>query len=442
MKIFRFVFYVFFLASCATEPSIIFDENPLENQKEISVTTFGGVKNDVLNAVCKTKDGGYITVGYTQSNSLDISNKTDDSFNFLVLKFSSDNVLEWQQNFGGSKDDIATSVLQTKDGNYAILGHTTSTDLEVSVNNGANDFWFIKISASGSLLWEKSFGFLGADLGTSFIETKDNGFLITGVLDVSASNGQGEAKTTATAHAGGDYWVIKTDNFGNLKWSKFFGGSFTDTPLGIVETPENEFIIAGSSDSEDFNITNNKGGYDFWIIKISNRGKLIWQKSFGGSAIEEARAITTTNDGNFLIVGDTRSSDKDVTKNNGGADIWALKIATDGSIIWQKTFGGSSFDVARAVFKTQDNNFLIAGSSRSLDNNFTNNGQNDALLLKIDNFGNLIWQNTVGGSKIDFLYGITELQNKTIIAVGESSSADFDVAKNNGFADALILKTK
>ena len=147
---------------------------------------------------------------------------------------------------------------------------------------------------------------------------------MTGVLDVSASNGQGNAKSAAMQHAGGDYWVLKTDNSGNLEWSKFFGGSFTDTPLGIVETANNNFIIAGSSDSNDFNIEENKGTYDFWIIKISSLGNLIWEKSFGGSEIDEARAITSTNDGHFIVVGDTRSSNKDISVNNGAADVWVF----------------------------------------------------------------------------------------------------------------------
>ncbi|MFB1040946.1 MAG: hypothetical protein QMC35_10855, partial [Polaribacter sp.] len=166
------------------------------------------------------------------------------------------------------------------------------------------------------------------------------------------------------------------------------------------------------------------------------------EKTFGGSEIDEASAIIAANDGNFIIVGNTRSTDKDVSKNNGAADIWILKVSTEGNLIWEKTIGGSSFDVARAIYKTQDNGFLIAGSSRSLDNGFQNKGQNDALILKIDENGNLLWQKTAGGSEIDFLYDVVELNNKSIIAVGESSSSDQDIPENKGFTDALIIQIK
>lgn len=434
-------FFLFILSfyNCSKD-AVFTDEISLQNEKKANITTFGGTKNDALNAVVKTKDGGYIATGFTQSNNLDITNKTDESYNFLILKFSANHTLEWQKKFGGSKDDRAASIIETTNGNFVVLGYTASADLDVTKNAGAQDFWLLKISEKGDLLWQKTFGFSGADFGTSLLETKNGGFLLTGILDVSASNGQGNLKTTATQHAGGNYWVLKTDNAGNVEWSRFFGGSFTETPLGVVETVENEFIIVGSSDSKDFNITNNKGSYDFWITKISATGNLVWEKSFGGTEIDEARAITATNDGNFIVVGDTRSTDKDVAENNGAADVWVVKFSTEGNLIWQKTFGGSNFDAARAIFKTQNNGFLIAGSSRSLDNNFQNNGQNDALILKIDKEGKLLWQKTIGGSQIDFLYGITALNNNTIIAVGETSSSDFEIPENKGFTDALIIK--
>ena len=142
------------------------------------------------------------------------------------------------------------------------------------------------------------------------------------------------------------------------------------------------------------------------------------------------------------MVGDTRSSDSDIAVNNGAADVWILKISSKGSLLWEQTIGGTSFDVARSVSMTQDQGFVIAGSSRSSDNGFTNKGQNDALILKINSEGVLEWQQTIGGSEIDFLYDAIELDDQTIIAVGESSSSDGDISLNKGFSDGLIIKIK
>jgi hypothetical protein len=442
MKQYVLIFTLAFLSSCSKKDVFEIPEIIQVGANVSLVKTFGGSKNEALSSVTKTTDGGYIVAGFTQSNDFDMTAKTNASFDFLVSKFSSENTLEWQKTFGGTEDDRAADVIQTLDGNFAVLGYRKSSDSNVSENAGNKDFWLLKISTEGNLLWEKTFGFSGADFGTALLETKDGGFLITGVLDVSSSGGQGNAKSTAIQHAGGDYWAIKTNHVGTLEWRRFFGGSFTEIPAGVIETDDHNFIIAGSSDSNDFNISNNKGSYDFWVTKISPMGNLLLEKSFGGSAIDQAYAITATSDGNFIVVGDTRSSDVDVALNYGAADIWIVKFSAEGNAIWEKTIGGSNFDVGRAIFKTQDPGFLIAGSSRSLDNHFENKGQNDALILKIDENGNLLWQKTIGGSEIDFLYDVVELNNKSIIAVGESSSSDQDISENKGFTDALILQLK
>ena len=298
-----------------------------------------------------------------------------------------------------------------------------------------------KLDSDGNISWEKSFGYQGTDTGISVIETNNQGYLITGVLDVTASGGEGNSQRTANRHAGGDYWALKLDNSGNLEWSRYFGGNFTDTPYGAVQTDDNGFIIAGSSDSEDTDISGNIGTYDFWIIKISESGDLVWEKSFGGSQIDEARAIIKTDDGNYIVAGDTRSSDNDISQNKGAADLWLIKISPTGNLIWEKTLGGSSFDVARAIKKTQDNSFLLSGSSRSSDMDVSENkGQNDAWVLKTNNSGNLIWETTIGGSNIDFSYDVAELTSGSIIAVGDTNSTDGDILNNKGFTDLLIIK--
>jgi len=208
---------------------------------------------------------------------------------------------------------------------------------------------------------------LGADIGYTLTQTNDNGYLITGVLDVTASGGQGNSKTSKTLHAGGDYWAIKLDANGTQEWSKFFGGSFTDTPYGVVETNDNSFIIVGASDSDDIDIKNNKGAYDFWVVKIAATGDLIWEKSFGGSKIDEAWGITTTNDNNFIIAGDTRSTDKDVITNNG-----------------QTTVGGANVDIAFDVIQLNDASTIAVGASSSADQDITENkGFTDMLIFKI-----------------------------------------------------------
>ena len=407
------------------------------------ITTLGGSKNESAQAVVNTTDGGYAVLGHAQSMDGDVTNKSNESYDYWVLKFDTTNQLQWQKTYGGSDDDRGTDLIQTSDGGYAVIGKSKSDDLDVSENAGFDDFWVSKLDSSGSISWEYTFGFAGSDTPYSIIQTNDNGYLLSGVLDVSASNGQGDRNSIGSRHAGGDYWVIKLNANGVKQWSNYYGGSFTDTAYDAIQTEDDGYIIIGSSDSDDVDISNPRGSYDFWVIKISDTGTLVWEKSFGGSEIDEAHAISKTADGNYLIVGDTRSSDLDISQNNGAADLWVMKITPDGTLLWEKTLGGSSFDVGRSISKTQDNGFLISGSSRSTNGNLTSNkGQNDAWVVKINSSGNLEWQKTIGGSEVDFFYDVVELNDQTIVAVGDSNSSNEDISENKGFTDLLILKLK
>ncbi|MDG4716163.1 hypothetical protein [Winogradskyella marincola] len=432
-----YCFLILLLTNCSSD-----DSSPANNNNSPEfVKTYGGSKNDSAQSVTAATDGGYIVLGHTQSNDNDITDKQDDSFDYWILKFDANDQLQWQKTYGGSLDDRGNDIIETSDGGYAILGYSFSNNDDASNNAGLQDYWIVKLNASGSILWEKSFGYQGADSGISLIETNDQGFLITGILDVTASGGEGNTQRTANRHAGGDYWALKLDISGNLEWSRYYGGNFTDTPYGVVQTEDNGFIIAGSSDSEDTDISGNIGTYDFWVIKISSSGDLVWEKSFGGSQIDEARAIIKSGDGNYIIAGDTRSNDNDVSQNKGAADLWLIKISPTGNLIWEKTIGGSNFDVARAIENSQNNGFIISGSSRSSDIDVSENkGQNDAWILKTDNNGNLLWETTFGGSNIDFSYDVAELANGSVIAVGDTASNDGDIIENKGFSDLLIIK--
>ncbi len=411
--------------------------NSIQTLVPTFIKTFGGSNNDSAQAIVSTSDGGYAILGFTQSIDGDITDATDTSFDYWVLKFNAADQLEWQRTYGGTADDKGKSIIQTQDGGYAILGTSQSSDGDVAINYGMQDYWLAKLDAFGNILWEKSFGYGGADSGISVTQTQDQGYIISGVLDVTASGGSGNT----SRHAGGDYWILKLNPVGDILWSRYFGGNFSDIPQGVIETASNQLIIVGTSDSVDTDISTNIGSYDFWVIKLSNSGDLLWEKSYGGTEIDEARAIVASGDGNFIIAGDTRSSNANVSSNNGAADLWLIKIDTNGNLLWENTIGGTSFDVARALVKTTDNGFLLAGSSRSNTLDVAlNKGQNDAWALKVDAEGKLLWQTTVGGSNIDFAYSITQLNNGSVIVVGDTASSDFDIELNKGFTDLLVFK--
>lgn len=436
--IYKTILLLFVFWSCSDDDkSGNGSDDDFSNEVEFT-ETFGGNKIEEARAIISTQDGGYAIIGSTASMNGDVSDKTDESFDYWVLKFNANDELEWNKTYGGSSNDHGYDIVQTSDQGYVILGYSQSNDGDVSQNFGLSDAWVAKLDAQGNLLWEKSFGFVGGDTGFIVTPSNDGGFLLTGLLDAFASGGEGKI-----VHPGGNYWAIKINANGEKEWSNHYGGFFTDTPYGAIQTEDNGYMIVGSSDSYETEITNNLGTYDFWIVKISQTGELLWTKNYGGSRTDEARAITASGDGNYIITGDTRSSDQFVAENKGSADLWMIKITPNGELIWEKSYGGSDFDVARSVIRTSDNGFLISGSTKSSNGDITGNkGGNDAWILKTDSQGDLLWQKTVGGSSFDFAYDAIQKADNTIIAVGTTESSNGDITENKGSADLLIIKLR
>jgi len=404
--------------------------------------SLGGSLNESFLSITKTNDGGFAAVGGAQSNDSDVLAASKGESDYLIVKYDTNFNLTWSKLYGGTSTEIAKSIAQTNDDGYIVSGYTKSNDLDVVGNHGQRDLWILKLDSSGNIQWKKTFGFVGDDESFSIIQTKDGGYFTCGYLDVTASGGQGNDNGfRSSSHGIGDYWGIKLNADGEFIWRRFFGGFNNDKAFSIIETSNGDFIMAGAAESIDVDISNPKGGYDIWVVRISNTGNLIWEKSFGGSETEDCFKIINSNDGNFFVLGNTRSNDQDVSNNHGFADIWLLKITPNGDLIWEKTYGGSQFDSASSIIPLQDGNFMISGNTRS-DDIYEIKGQNDILIIKIDPNGEIIRQDTFGGSKIDVSHDLIETNENAIIIVGDSQSNDFDITNNFGFTDAVILEIK
>lgn len=400
------------------------------------ILTFGGSLNESAQAVVAAPDGGFAVLGHTQSEDGDLEEKTNTGFDLWLMRFDAEGDLLWDRTYGGVGNERAADIVLRPEGGFVLLG--SQENLERGSANP--DLWVVGVNANGTLQWEQSFGYSGADYGTHLLAISDGGYLLSGVLDVTASNGLGN-KSSTRKHAGGDYWALKLNPSGELLWRNYFGGLQTDTPYGLVEAADGGFLIAGSSDSADTDITSNIGSYDAWVVKINGDGQKQWERNYGGSQIDNAYGIASTENESFVLVGDSRSEDLSKASNKGGADLWFWEIASDGTLLNEKTIGGSSFEVGRSIEKITNKQWLVAGSSRSTDGDLTTNqGQNDLWTLVLDSKAQqVVWQQTLGGSQIDFAYDATQLSSGTVVTVGESSSADGDFNNNAGFSDLVII---
>ncbi len=303
--------------------------------------TLGGSGGDWAESVVQTADGGCIVAGRTQSNDGDVTNN-HGSFDFWIVKLDDVGGLEWQKTLGGSGIDMAFSICQTNDGGYIVAGSSSSTNGDVSTNQGGLDCWVVKLNGTGDLEWEKSFGGSGSESVSCIVQTSDGGYIMTGRTDSFDGD-------VTNQHGLGDYWVVKLDATGIIEWQKCYGGSGSDAAYSIIESNDGGYLVAGNVLSSNGDVTVSYGSGDVWVVKLDNIGSLQWQKSFGGSDADFASSIAQTSDGGYVLSGDVLSSDVDVTSNHGSSDYWILKLDDTGSLQWQKTIGGSNNDVATSI---------------------------------------------------------------------------------------------
>jgi len=408
------------------------------------VETFGGSGIDQATAVVTTEDGAYMVVGSTYSNDGHFAGlKSTSDADYFLMRVRPDGGVDWTKVYGGDDDELATGITKTSDGGYVLVGYSRSDNCFTGSNGGFHDYYILKVDAQGNEIWCQNFGYPGSDQAQNIIETREGDLMVTGFFDVSASGGQGndDRENAGTLHGVGEYWGIKLDADGQFFWKRYFGGSNNDRSYNVMQTNDGGFVLIGSSESDDFDITDGKGSYDYWAVKLSAEGDLEWTRSFGGSEIDIAYDIATTLDGNFLIVGDARSNDQDVSTNYGNADIWLVAIDPQGNLIWEKSLGGSMFDSAKDLLPMNDNLYCVTGSSRSNDVDVTtNNGENDAWTVVVDAQGTIIFEGAIGGSSLDFSEGAAQGVDGALLIVGNTESSDGDIIQNLGYKDILIYK--
>jgi hypothetical protein len=286
----------------------------LECQKQL-----GGSGDEEGSAIQQTADGGYIAVGFSDSDDGDAKGNRGKE-DMWVVKLSGGGELEWQKQLGGSGDEEGRAIQQTADGGFVAIGSTQSNDGDARGNHGREDMWVVKLSAGGDVTWQKSLGGSRRDEGYAVQQTSDGGFIAIG----SSRSNNGDASGN---HGRKDMWVVKLSGAGELEWQKSLGGSGNDEGRAIQLTPDGGCVAIGLSDSTDGDVSGNHGGTDFWAAKLSAAGGLEWQKSLGGSWLDAAAAVQQTADGGFIAAGFSGPNDGDVSGNHGGMDAWVVKLA-------------------------------------------------------------------------------------------------------------------
>ena len=177
-----------------------------------------------------------------------------------------------------------------------------------------------------------------------------------------------------------------------------------------------------------------------FVIKAEEL-QMLWQKSWGGNYEDYLNNVIETEDGSIILFGDSNSTDIEGLPNKGRNDAVIVKYDKDGNMLWQKSWGGNNSDYFGNAIETEDGNFILVGNSYSTDiEGLPNKGNQDAIILKYDKDGNMLWQKSWGGNDWDNLNNVIETEDGSIILFGDSLSTDIEGLPNKGSYDIILVK--
>jgi hypothetical protein len=335
--------------------------------------TYSTTHDRALRDVLKTADGGYILCGWSNA-----SDPTECDVLVMRTDINGNLLTGWPKTYGKSgiaKVDFAYSMVETTDGNFFILGYSSSN------GGGDIDIYLLKIAPDGTEIFTKTFGGNGFDEGRQIIKTTDNNYVIVGTT-TSAGNQQA--------------FLMKIDNTGNPIWSPnmiLFGGPAKEFGNALAEASDGSLILTGQSTGSD-----SRG--DTYIVKTAASGALDWEKVYGESLADEGTGIVVNADGSSVICIRDSTAASDV-------NVRVRKFDNQGNTVtgYNWSFGGASKDTPKCITLAKDGNYYLGAISRSW--NWRGNSAPDSpdmWLLKINSTtGDTIWSRNFGQADHDHL---------------------------------------
>jgi hypothetical protein len=230
-----------------------------------------------------------------------------------------------------------------------------------------------------------------------------------------------------------DALIYKFDSTGVVIWNRTIGGSQGDALNDVIIDSDGNYIAVGSTSSNDYDIEE----IGALVIKFDPDGNIIWINSFGDNLMDEYNSIIEDNDGNYVLVGEFYGDENSYS----GTEAILTKIDKDGELIYQKSYGGSGYESFNDIIQDSDGNYVAVGSTSSNDYDITdgNNGNSDALIMKIDVSGNILWHKTYGASGIDTFKTIIENENNGYVLMG-AGEEDYFVFEDNYTPGAWVME--
>ena len=346
---------------------------------------------------------------------------------------------QWQKIYGGKEDDIAYSIVALENGDSAIVGTCKSYGAQ------RTDICLTRMSAKGEMKWRLWLGGKKKEEGKAISRAADGSILIVGssksfsknydydlyVAKVSlegklvweknlggerdefaggiAGTDDGGALIVAQSESFGEgdknIYIAKLDKNGKVLSERTIGGSRADSAQALTRTRDGHFVMVGYREVET------SGDTDFFVMKLDQNGKKIWARTYGEEEADSLLGVTPTVDNGIVAVGKTRSYGSEQT------DLTVMKFDAKGKLIWHKVYGFKYYEYGNAVATTRDGGFVLVGGTNTLGK-----GNHSVYILALDKEGELIWSHVYGDERKDVAHGVARMDDGSIVVVGETNS--------------------
>lgn len=338
----------------------------------------GREHNETAHSIVQKTNGNYIISGH--SLAVGVSD-------IYLSEINQNGTIVWTKTISGPWNGVYNyDIILTSDGGFVVSGQ------ESLFGAGYIDMFILKFNSSGNLSWAKTIGGTETEYCWSVKQVSDGGYILGGY-------------TNSFGAGSNDMYIVKLDANGIFQWNKCIGGTGNDIARTVLQATDNNYVIAGSTTSFG------SGNADMYIVKLDLNGNLLWNKTFGGTNIDEARKIISTSDGGCVIAGSTNSF------GAGNGDMYIVKIDINGNIQWNSVVGSTGIESAYSIIQTNDGGYAVTGYTNSFGA-----GNNDILLVKLDINGVLQWTKTVGGSGAELSFGLLNTIDNGYIIAGNTNS--------------------
>lgn len=425
------VFSLLLIASSSNAQDILWEKS------------YGGKHAEYLFDAQPTADYGFILAGSSisgKTGNKEDANKGD--LDYWIWKMDEKGELDWQKSFGGSGVDLLQSIRLTSDGGYILAGISNSIKGldKHDDTKGNDDFWIIKLDAKGNELWQKTIGGSGQEKLHSITLTADGGYLLGGssasYKTLSTSGVEDLLSKSENTRGNLDYWIVKLKKDGSIEWQKTLGGKYADEVKSVAVLANGNYLIGGTSNSpiSGDKTQDNLGLNDFWLLQLDKTGNVVWQQTIGGEQDDNLFALTATNDGGFIVGGNSNSptSNSKTKGSEKGSDFWVVKFDKDATVLWQEVYNYGERDVLTSIIENEDGTYLIGGYAQSEANSNSlslakvkkgdKDGINDYIALKTSSKGEEIWTQTVGSKGEEVMKKMFETRDGGYLLAGTSLS--------------------